>query len=587
MVSRQAQEVPNGACFGLLPRGGIAARVSEKSKFYFNAKSEPRHRAFCFLPLPVNTGLPVHVNGHFYLDSARRNLWRDEKEEGFGSQWNHFIKTKVLSQAYMSLMLVARGHLPGSKEEDAACFPREHNLHEGMRWYHNLFPNLKSVESQWNVLAEAVFKMICSEDANLLPLTKKTSDKMVEASHVPQAAAVVQVKESDHVIRCFWLPTSQGFFNNLTLGSESQIELWKILLRIGFKLLYSSATLYRDFKEAGTNVREITPEFVIQFLKEKPSSIGNLPCPVEETTLGSVKGVLLLLSYCLKAKKFPSEMFGMPLLLTEDKVLRRFKTDSQVFLSLFADLVPTQCFQFIQQRLATALFHVEEDIFASSQSVLKKFDIGALALLLPSTANASWCETSDLIPWNLNEHPSKSWMQRLWEFLHKTQLKTPKAFSLDPLQNWPILPTKSGKLAPVFKGKIILDLTPSDSWSPGQEHVATLLKKLKCPEVDVDLISGNGRWKVSDILKSHVSYPNSPQDVLKVLDHLMKEDDISNILFDDEKICMLQLFQDDLTTLKQDRTSTCIVKRLPFFKTFHGAFVSLGNVKLVYEVPVG
>ena len=67
----------------------------------------------------------------------------------------------------------------------------------------------------------------------------------------------------------------------------------------------------------------------------------------------------------------------------------------------------------------------------------------------------------------------------------------------------------------------------------------------------------------------------------------MKEDDISNILFDDEKICMLQLFQDDLTTLKQDQTSTCIVKRLPFFKTFHGAFVSLAKVKLVYEVPVG
>ena len=585
-----SEEVPNGACFGLLPRGGIAAKVSEKSeksKFHFDAKSEPSHKAFCFLPLPVNTGLPVHVNGHFYLDSARRNLWRDEKEEGFGSQWNHFIKTKLLSQAYISLMLVARGHLPGSKEDDVACFLREQNLHEGMRWYHNLFPNFKSVESQWKVLAKAVFKMICTEDANLLPLTKKTSDKTVEASQVPQTAAVVQVKESDHVIRCFWLPPSQGFFNNLTLGSESQIELWKILLRIGFKLLYSSATLYRDFKEAGTNVREITPEFVIQFLKENPSSIGNLPCPVEETRLGSVKGVLLLLSYCMKAKKFPSEMFGMPLLLTEDNVLRRFKTDSQVFLSLFADLVPTQSFQFIQHTLATALLHFDEDIFASGQSVLKKFDISALASLLPSTANASWCETSDLIPWNLNEQPSKCWMQRLWEFLHKTQLKTPKVFSLDPLHNWPILPTKSGKLAPVFKGKIILDLTPSDSWSPGQEHVATLLKKLKCPEVDVDLISGNGRWKVSDILKSRVSYPNSSQDVLKVLDHLMKEGDISNILCDDEKICILQLFQDDLTTLKQDRTSTCIVKRLPFFKSFHGAFVSLGNVKSVYEIPVG
>ena len=586
LLRSTSEEVPNGRSFGLLPRGGIATKVSEKSessKFHFNKRGEPRHKAFCFLPLPVNTGLPVHVNGHFYLDSARRNLWRDEKEEGFGSQWNHFIKTKILSQAYISLMLVARGHLPGSKEEDAACFPRAHNLHEGMRWYHNLFPDLKSVESQWKILAKAVFKTICVVDAHLLPLTKKTAEKTMEASQAPQAAAVVQ-----EVFRCCWLPPSQGFFNNLTLSSETESDLWKILLRVGFKLLYSSVTLFRDFKEAGTNVREITPEFVIHFLKENPRSVGTLPYPVGETTLGSVRGVLLLFSYCMKAKKFPTEMFGLPLLLTEDNILRRFKTDGQVFLSLFADLVPTQRFRFIQHTLATALLHhFKKDIFASDQSVLREFDISALALLLPSMANPGWFETNTLITWNGNEQPSESWMRRLWEFLYKTYMRNPKAFSLDPLQNWPILPTKSGKLAPVSKGKVILDLTRSDSWSPGQEHVTTLLRKLKCPEVNVNLISDDGRWDVSDILKSRVSYPNSPQDVLKVLDHLMKDGDISNFLSENDKIYMLQFFQDDLTTLKQDQTSTFIVKSLPFFKTFRGEFVSLENFKSVYEIPVG
>ena len=32
-------------------------------------------RAFCFLPLPVCTGLPVHVNGYFELSSNRRDIW--------------------------------------------------------------------------------------------------------------------------------------------------------------------------------------------------------------------------------------------------------------------------------------------------------------------------------------------------------------------------------------------------------------------------------------------------------------------------------------------------------------------------------
>ena len=31
--------------------------------------------AACFLPLPVATGLPVHVNGYFELSSNRRDIW--------------------------------------------------------------------------------------------------------------------------------------------------------------------------------------------------------------------------------------------------------------------------------------------------------------------------------------------------------------------------------------------------------------------------------------------------------------------------------------------------------------------------------
>lgn len=31
----------------------------------------PRGAAYCFLPLPVQTGLPVHVNGYFELSSNR------------------------------------------------------------------------------------------------------------------------------------------------------------------------------------------------------------------------------------------------------------------------------------------------------------------------------------------------------------------------------------------------------------------------------------------------------------------------------------------------------------------------------------
>ena len=47
--------------------------------------------AFCFLPLPVVTGLPLHINAFFELSSNRRDIWYGSDLTGAGklrSDWN-------------------------------------------------------------------------------------------------------------------------------------------------------------------------------------------------------------------------------------------------------------------------------------------------------------------------------------------------------------------------------------------------------------------------------------------------------------------------------------------------------------------
>ena len=181
--------IPNGQPYGLLPRGGVALKVSEEakisSKSTYKRREEPKGKAFCFLPLPVNTGLPVHINGHFYLDSARRDLWRDENNDGFGSKWNEFIMTKVVAQAYVSILLEARHFVPYLEKVNVPCFTKEYFLHIGMQWYHHLFPRKSRVKSNWMSLATALFQRICYKDEKLLPLTKKSDSAM---STSPQAS---------------------------------------------------------------------------------------------------------------------------------------------------------------------------------------------------------------------------------------------------------------------------------------------------------------------------------------------------------------------------------------------------------------
>ena len=86
---------------GMLPRGGVACLLERQR---FDSRVEEKKKAYCFLPLPFETGLPVHINGHFALDhETRRYLWRDEVS-GYRSHWNNALLRDVISSCYLTLL---------------------------------------------------------------------------------------------------------------------------------------------------------------------------------------------------------------------------------------------------------------------------------------------------------------------------------------------------------------------------------------------------------------------------------------------------------------------------------------------------
>ncbi|XP_060582871.1 sacsin-like isoform X2 [Ruditapes philippinarum] len=69
---------------GLLPHGGIALQAKMRTDTCDRLvwETKKKCKAFCFLPLPIKTGLPVHVHGYFALDhETRRSLWKSEVEK--------------------------------------------------------------------------------------------------------------------------------------------------------------------------------------------------------------------------------------------------------------------------------------------------------------------------------------------------------------------------------------------------------------------------------------------------------------------------------------------------------------------------
>ena len=132
-----------GVTRGLVPWVGVAARVPHPETSDDATSSETVDgRAFCFLPLPVKTGLPVHVNAYFELSSNRRDIWFGGDMSGGGaarSEWNGALLADAVAPAYASLIAAAATSLG----------PRAA--------YYSLFPTNTSLPQPWSLVLSPLF----------------------------------------------------------------------------------------------------------------------------------------------------------------------------------------------------------------------------------------------------------------------------------------------------------------------------------------------------------------------------------------------------------------------------------------------
>ena len=161
------EQIPNVRDLGLFPRGGVAALLSS------NHNCDEEYLAYCFLPLPVKTGLPVHVNGHFALDGSRRDLWSDTSKTCQKTKWNEFMKTHVLGPSFASLITTARKHIPHCKKDskDRIYFSSKEDATIALGWYHKLFPD-PHADPKWKSLAVEVYQ--CLKESPVLPVVSQS-----------------------------------------------------------------------------------------------------------------------------------------------------------------------------------------------------------------------------------------------------------------------------------------------------------------------------------------------------------------------------------------------------------------------------
>ena len=82
----------------------VSVKLKSNEKYYVESV---RGECFCFLPLNIETGLPVHVSSNFAVMTNRRGIW---KADNIGtatkeSNWNKMLMETVAWQAYVTLLL--------------------------------------------------------------------------------------------------------------------------------------------------------------------------------------------------------------------------------------------------------------------------------------------------------------------------------------------------------------------------------------------------------------------------------------------------------------------------------------------------
>ncbi|CAG2253137.1 unnamed protein product [Mytilus edulis] len=164
----------DSAVKGLLPLGSVACPVEnihgdkyrtcqlKELPFGFYKTSH----VFCYLPLPVETKFPVHINGSFAVTSDRRRLsckTTDDKDS-LQSDWNEALMMDAVCNAYILFLKNLRHLNIDTKEQFHKQWPVQYKKEENQ----TNFGKLQILETEFGDKAFAVCIQLLENDTTTM-----------------------------------------------------------------------------------------------------------------------------------------------------------------------------------------------------------------------------------------------------------------------------------------------------------------------------------------------------------------------------------------------------------------------------------
>ncbi|XP_014490933.1 uncharacterized protein LOC106753623 isoform X1 [Vigna radiata var. radiata] len=486
----------------LLPWASIAACISENLS---NNNILRTGQAFCFLPLPVRTGLSVQVNGFFEVSSNRRGIWYGDDMDRSGkvrSTWNRLLLEDLVAPTFMHMLL-------GIKE-----------LLGPTDLYYSLWPT-GTFEEPWNILVEQIYKNIGN----------------------------ARVMYSD-VNGGSWVSPSEAFLHDEKFSRSEDLGL--ALMKLGMPVVHIPNSLF-DLLLQYSSSKVVTPGTVRQFLREN--------CRLNYL---SRQYRFLLLEYCLEDlvdDDVGKEAYDLPLLPLANGNFASFSEASKEVSYFICDELEYKLMQLvsdrvIDQNIPPNILSRLSAIAMSSKTNVILFSIHHFAQLFPAFMPGDWKYKSKVF-WNPDscQKPTSSWFLLFWQYLGKhTEI-------LPLFSDWPILPSTSGHLLrpsrqlKMINGSKISDMVQGILVKVGC-HILNPNYVIEHPDISSYVCDDNA----TGVLESIFNAVSSPEVMHASLDSLATEErnELRRFLLDPKWYVGHSM----------DEFSIRFCKRLPIFRVY-------------------
>ena len=351
-LPKEIEEQYKNKMFPLIPIGGIAHKEQAI------VKRNPNGKVYCLLPLAVTSSLPVHINGKFILDyESRRRLWYGD---GYQTSWNYYIIDNCVLPSYVQLIRSDVNHLrtiflpeePNLKKDFETKIFTDRPFHppEINRFFH-LFPKINSNKEAHEYDKELIvrfYKKLKEDEVDCLPALKY--DNTLESPGLDFYPPCSESKK-------FYIPFLS---NSPDFDGKAKSACCIALAKCGLNIYSVPEHIVRGFDESKVPLERLSPAIVAEYLKENADSVlsGKDAILLTKSPFADLETVKNLLRYCQMGKDLDLE--GLPLLVTEDNMLRVFDSKNFVYFDFLYTLCPSRRWSTLHIKLQSALLKYKD-----------------------------------------------------------------------------------------------------------------------------------------------------------------------------------------------------------------------------------